>query len=174
MGKLNLNVGGPMDVIVKNKVAWPHEAILGGINRTRLTYNQLSLTQWVQGFCHNVLDERNNEKREHMISYMADLMEDATDFSWQNAKAAHAVLCCELERGTVTWGDVSRIDRIRRVHAQKHVPSTKSWGRSEGGHKPWFCKFFQKGSCVHSKDHEVGGRLHLCSLFAAGKNLTPC
>ena len=52
-------------------------------------------------------------------------------------------LCCELERGTVTWGDVSHIDGIRRAHAQKHVPSTKSWGRQEGGGveggcKPWF------------------------------------
>ena len=71
-------------------MAWPHEAILGGIIRTTLTYDQLSLTQLVQGFCHNVVDERDTKKHEHMISYMADLMEDATDFSWQNAKAAHA------------------------------------------------------------------------------------
>ena len=34
-----------------------------------------------------------------MISYMADLMEDATDFSWQGAKAAHTVLLCDMERG---------------------------------------------------------------------------
>ena len=37
-----------MDVIVINKVAWSHAR---GINRTRLTYDQLSLTQWVKGFC---------------------------------------------------------------------------------------------------------------------------
>ena len=30
---------------------------------------------------------------------MADLVEDATDFSWQGAKAAHAVLLCDMERG---------------------------------------------------------------------------
>ena len=34
-----------------------------------------------------------------MIQYMGELMEDATDFSWQGAKAAHAVLLCEFERG---------------------------------------------------------------------------
>ena len=45
-----------MDVLVKNKVALPHEAILGGINRSRLTYDQLSMLQLVQGFCNNVLD----------------------------------------------------------------------------------------------------------------------
>ena len=40
-----------MDVSVKNKVCWPYEAILGGLNRQMVTYDQLSLTQWVQGFC---------------------------------------------------------------------------------------------------------------------------
>ena len=34
-----------------------------------------------------------------MLYYLADIMSDATDFSWQNAKAAHAVLLCDMERG---------------------------------------------------------------------------
>ena len=75
-----------------------------------------------------------------MVSYLADLMEDATDFSWQGAKAAHAVLMCEMERGTVKWEDGDRIDRIRRAHAQKHVSHTrKNWARQDNK-KPWFCK----------------------------------
>ena len=38
-------------------------------------------------------------QRKKMLHYLGDLMEDATDFSWANAKAAHAVLLCEMERG---------------------------------------------------------------------------
>ena len=34
-----------------------------------------------------------------MLYYLTDIMSDATDFSWQNAKAAHAVLLCDMERG---------------------------------------------------------------------------
>ena len=56
--------GVNVDVSVKNKVLWPHEAILGGINRKRVTYDQLSLIQWVQGFCKNILEEES-EKRYH-------------------------------------------------------------------------------------------------------------
>ena len=41
-------------------------------------------------------------------------MEDATDFNWQNAKGAHAVLCCKLERDSLV-GDTTR---IRGTHAQ--------------------------------------------------------
>ena len=95
--KIKSKRGGNIEVHVKNKVSWPHEAILGGINRQ--SYDQLSLTQWVQGFCRNILEENSSEKKYIMILYMADLMEDATDFLWQGAKAAHAVLLCDMERG---------------------------------------------------------------------------
>ena len=54
---------------------------------------------------------------EIMVSYLGDLMEDATDFSWQGAKAAHAVLLCEMERGSFQWKDLDHIDHIRRAHA---------------------------------------------------------
>ena len=160
--KLKSKRGGPVDVYVKHKVAWPHEAILGGVNRSRLNYDQLTLSQWVQGFCKNILDEKDEGKREKMVAYMADLMEDATDFSWTGAKAAHAVLCCELERGTATWNDTTRIGHIRRAHAQKHVGQySKTWLKSgEVGRKPWFCKAFQSNSCQNSKDHEVNGKVH--------------
>ena len=86
---------------VKNKVLWPHEAILGGANRQRVTYDQLSLTQWVQRFCKNTLEEKSSKTKDTMVSHLSDLMEDATDFTWQGAKAAHAVLMCEMERGTL-------------------------------------------------------------------------
>ena len=56
----NQKRGGNIEVSAKNKVSWPHEPIVGESQRRRVSYDQLSLTQWVQG-----------------------LMEDATDFLWQ-------------------------------------------------------------------------------------------
>ena len=92
--------GGNVDVSVKRKVSLPHEPILGGDSRQRVTYDQLSLTQWVKGFCKNILEQKSSDRREIMVSYLGDLMEDATDFSWQGAKAAHAVKC-EMELGSL-------------------------------------------------------------------------
>ena len=43
----------------------------------------INLTQWVQGFCKNILDKSAGKKREHMIIYMSEVMEDATNFGWQ-------------------------------------------------------------------------------------------
>ena len=165
--------GGDVDVQVRHKVNWPHEAILSSVTRQRVAYDQLSLTQWVHGFCKNILacdqlsltqwvhgfcknilEEKSESRKDSMISYLGDLMEDTTDFSWQGAKAAHAILLCEMERGSLSWEDT---DRVRRAHAQKHIPSGKqNWGRADK--KPWFCKNFQTNSCP--KDHEVNGRVN--------------
>ena len=110
--------GGLVDVTVKKRVAWPHESILGGPSRQRITFDQMSLTQFVQGFSRNILEEKDGEIRECMIRYLNELMEDATDFSWSNAKAAHAVLLCDMERGIIQWGDTDKIDRIRRAQTK--------------------------------------------------------
>ena len=56
----------------------------------------------MQGVCSNILDQKSVSHQKSMVAYLGDLMEDDTDFSWQGAKAAHAVLPCEMERGTVT------------------------------------------------------------------------
>ena len=69
--KIKSKRGGAVDIIVKHKVTWPHEAILCGANRTLVTYDQLSLSQWVQGFAQNILDETDNGKLKHMISYIS-------------------------------------------------------------------------------------------------------
>ena len=169
--KIKSKRGGNVEVLVKCKVAWPHESVLGGVSKTRMLYDQLTMAQWVMGFTRNILDEEDLN-RERMLTYMSELMEDVSDFGWQGAKAAHAVLCCEMERGSVEWSDTKRIDRIRRAHAQHHrVDSTKTWSKSnqEGGQKPWFCKMFQSRSCTHTKDHELNGKIHIYVHFVRRK-----
>ena len=173
--KLKSKRGGPVDVIVQQKVSWPHEHILGGQNRQRLTYDQITMPQFVQGFVKNILDEQNLQNREHMLQYLGDIMEDASDFSWQSAKASHAVLLCEMERGKVTWQDTTRIDRVRRAYAQKHSSGRQNWGQKIGEKKPWFCKQYQSGSCTFDKDHETGGKTHrhICATcLSQGRQLS--
>ena len=134
-----------------------------------MTYDQLNLTQWVQGFAQNILDEKSQKNQRSTVTISYNIMADANDFSWQNAKAAHAVLLCDMERGAVTWDNCDKVDRIRRVHAQKHTQNSKSWAKtSEQGNmkKPWFCKPFQNGSCTF-QDHESNGKWqrHVCATF---------
>ena len=68
-------------------------------------------------------------------------MEEATDYSWQGMKAAHAVLLCEMERGFLDWENCDRIDLIHRAPAQKHIGTGKqSWSKTKNNKKTLFCK----------------------------------
>ena len=67
--------------------------------------------------------------REHMLDYVINLLDDTTDFSWASAKASHAVLLCRMEQGEIVrWSNTDKIDRVRRAHAQRHMPQTSSNG----------------------------------------------
>ena len=41
--------GGNIELLIKNRVKWPHEYVLSGLNKERVTYDQLNVTQWVAG-----------------------------------------------------------------------------------------------------------------------------
>ena len=89
--------------------------------------------------------------------------------SW--ATAAHAVLMCEMEHGSLQWEDTDRIDRIRRAHAQKHTAARGNRARpSDPGRKPRFCKNFQSGTCTHTRDHKFNGKTqqHNCAYCLMG------
>ena len=97
-----------------------------------------------------------------MLNYLSDLMEDANDFSWHGAKAAHAVLMCDMERRAVTWDDTACINRVRWAHAQKHVSNFRNFAKNGEmiNKRPWFCTLYQSGACTYAKDHESNGKLH--------------
>ena len=62
-------------MVVKQRVHWPHETILGGINQQRVNYDQLSLTQWIHGFTKNILEEKSAAHRDIMIACLGNLTE---------------------------------------------------------------------------------------------------
>ena len=150
--RLKSKRGGGVDVLVSKKVAWPQDSFFWrGVTKKRIYYDQLLLTQFVQGFAQDILEELSLKNRKAM--YLNDLMEDAFDFSWANTKASHTVLLCEMETDMVSWQDTQRIDRIRRAHAQKHS-STQNWANTSKVCAPTQEIMNQgvncKGICAHS------------------------
>ena len=68
MGKIKSQRGGTVDVFVSHKVRWPHEFVLSGQNKNRITNNQLSPVQWMAGFCRNIQEESDTKIQEHMLA----------------------------------------------------------------------------------------------------------
>ena len=121
-GKLKSQRGGSDTVWVKKQVPWPQNFVLGGNNKSRISYDNLTWCQWVSGFAMIAREETNLQIKNSMLDYLSEIMEDANDFSWQSAKASHVVLLCRMEEGKVDWADTVKIDRIRRAHAQRAPP----------------------------------------------------
>ena len=78
----------------KQHVKWPHEYVLAGNNKDRVAYNQLTITQWMAGFCRIMKEEKCEETKTSMHDYLIALLDDGNDCSWQSAKASHAFLLC--------------------------------------------------------------------------------
>ena len=56
------------------------------------------------------------QNHDHMLDYLINLLDDATDFSWASAKASHAVLLCRMEQGEIKgWVETEKIDWVRRA-----------------------------------------------------------
>ena len=169
--------GGPVEVLVPNRVKWPHEYVLSGNSKERISYDQLSITQWMAGFGRIMKEETNSEIKDSMLDYLISLLDDANAFSWDAAKASHAVLLCRMEQGEIKdYTESHKIDRIRRAHAQRHSYSSQNHQNvnkiGPKNVKSMPCIFYNKGTCNQPKTHETKGILyrHICSVcFTNGK-----
>ena len=171
-GRLKSQRGGPGDIAVKKLIDWPQNFILTGAHKTRPTYDDLTITQWVSGFVRCIQEEKSGDNRDLMLDYLGNLMEDASDFSWDSAKAAHAILLTNMEADRVKWSDTEKIDRLHRAHAQRHIShnqasATRSFGKKSknSGNKTGVnCRFFQEGNCKYPSHHKTAGTFfrHVC------------
>ena len=60
------------------------------------------------------------------LTYLANLLEDASDFNFESTKACHVVVLTNMEHDRFHWKDTDELDRCRRQHAQRHeVPPHK-------------------------------------------------
>ena len=170
--KVKSQRGGSVDFFVNHRIKWPHEYVLADQNKDRVTYNQLTLLQWMSGFCRSMREESNIQIKEYMLDYVINLLEDANDSSWASAKASHAVLLCRMEQGEVVgWSDVEKIDRIRWAHAQRHISQQATQGtktQEKNGTQPTkfvTCVYFNKNMYSQTKNHETKGVYyrHICA-----------
>ena len=163
-------------MVVPHRIKWPQKYVLAGARKERVQYDQLSMAQWVAGFCRIMKEESDVENKNSMIHYLIALFEDVQDFSWDSARASHAVLLCRMEQGDVkNYTETDKIDRIRRANAQRHpapsAVSSSSKKLSQKTNRYMPCTFYNQGTCSYSRTHDTKGVTykHICSAcFATG------
>ena len=98
--------------------------MLIGKDKKRPTYDQLCPTFFMAGCIKGAL-KLPQPNKDCKLQYLAKLLEDASDFSFEGAKACHAVVLTSMESDELSWQDKEELDRFRRQHAQRH-PSPDS------------------------------------------------
>ena len=168
--KIKSQRSGQVDVFVKNRIKWPHEFVLVVSQKERVSYDQLTMGQWMAGFCRTMREENCIQNKDAMLDYLISLLDDSNDLSWSSAKACHAVLLCRMEQGEIKdYTQTDLTDRVRRAHAQRHTPSTQNFSKNatkrDKNGRTMICQFFNQGSCMHQATHETKGVLyrHVCN-----------
>ena len=178
-GKFRSQRGGKEVVFVKRQVPWPHNSVLTGNTRERVSYDDLDIYQWVAGYAGICKDESDVDLKNIMLEHLIALMEDAHDFSWIGSKAAHAVILTKMEDCKLEWDDSLKLERIRRQN-QRAEPARGHAGPPSGKSKHMhsgkkICQYYQRKAC-HAKtaEHFAKGVCyrHICaSCFAFGHEL---
>ena len=103
-GRLKSQRGGPDDFRLSK--CWIGLKILFSLVVERL----LPLHQWVSAFVWCIQEEKSDATRESMLDYLGNLMEDASDLSWEATKASHAIALTNMEADRFKWTDTDKLD----------------------------------------------------------------
>ena len=83
------------------------------------------------------------------------------EFSWDAARASHAVLLCRMEQGEVkNHTKTKKLDRIRRANAQRRVFSSTNEAQNSQKKvkgKVLNCSYYNQCTCVHQRSHDTKG-----------------
>lgn len=150
------------DIVVRD-IAWPHYPVYVGPTRRPAKYSDLTPEQFVFGYIRNMQREPKAVKT-IMLNHLQDLMQDAMDYSWQNARSYHKLLLQQFEMDRLSWTDTEQIQEFRRIHAQR-APLAQSNHPGTTTGKPLYCAAFQKGNCQQTTDHNStrGFVRHICA-----------
>ena len=132
-----------------------------------IQYDQLSVVQWVAGFCRTLREEQNPQVKEHMLDYLIALMKDANDFSWDAAQGSHAVLLCRMEQGEVkNYTETEKLDRIILKDMWPILLRKFQIFQKKAKSKVHTCSYYNQGTCMHQKSHDTKSVLTVSNNLA--------
>ena len=140
----------------------------------RVTFDELTLGQFVIGFVTNMLDTHHVETQRNMLNEIVEMVKLAENISRPIARGAFAASMLKVEEESITWSDTRTLADHRLTYAQSAVflgsttmlprPSTPTPGN--GSLKKTVCKWYNEGTCPHSGDHfdSAGSTMfrHIC------------
>ena len=137
---------------------WPNEGFQGVHGRKRLSYDDLTLPQWVSGQLSNIYNIQDPSTVKHALLQLIMATKDASSLPWPTVRDAWAVSMHAVEEGRLSWDDTNQWS-FNRLGASQIALSNRQ-PTSQSNRK--ICKYYNDGSCSHESNH--GSYNHLCSF----------
>ena len=148
------------DKVVRD-IDWPHFHIYTQPGTEPMTYECLSIPEFTYGFLHMVDQPDASFDRGVMWDLLKIVMEDASEYPWENVRSFFWVVGSHVENDRMEWSDTASIAKLRVKHSQKHEIVLKPMAAAATQKKVRYCGPFQKGSCPEKGDH--AGLRHICA-----------
>ena len=139
---------------------WPNKSCVIGTARKHVTFDELSLGQFVIGFVNNVMDTQHLPTLKNMLSELVETVKLVENISWPIARGAFAASILKIEDESITWNDTPFLADHRLTYSQSAVfvgsttmspcPSRITPGNESI--KKIACKWYNEGTCPHSAD----------------------
>ena len=157
------------DTVIRD-IDWPHFHIYAPPGAEPMTFPRLSMAEFVYGFQLMVDQPDARLDRQIMWDILKGMMEDATEYPWQNVRDFYWVVGSHVENARLDWTDTAQIQKLRAKHAQKHEITVKKQAAQEGqSEKLRYCGLYQKGTCPEKADH--AGQKHMCAYCFRAKRM---
>ena len=146
---------------VEQQIDWPQmhvKRVVGG-KRENVAYTDLSVEEFVYGYIAMILTPRNNLDMLTMVKLLSILMQDAMDYSWNNARGFYDSIGWAVENGEMKWTDTDAIRDMQMMYSRTVFPDKKEQkpeGKTPLRQAPVgmkCCLAFQKRTCENTKDH---------------------
>ena len=136
---------------------WPNEGFTGGGAKKRITYDDLTLPQWVAGQLTNAIQIHDNDVLRSVLNQIIFAMRDASSLPWTVVREAYASSMHEVEEGRLAWSDSTQWALNRLSASQGALMNSRTLSQQNKGRT---CKFYNEGACNHEGHH---GYKHNCS-----------
>jgi hypothetical protein len=154
------------DVIIRD-IDWPHYHVYMGPNHAPATYEELSIPEFVYGYVCQLLDGKNNAKTKTIqLSYLRDIMREATDHPWANVRNFHGIVLSQMEMARLSWTDDDAIRNLRDTYVTRAPQLTAMHADSKGVNKR-YCLMYQDGRCKQAASEHTSTRgavHHICAF----------
>ena len=174
LGKRSGRVKTADDRVLK-QVDWPHYYIYRAGSASSTKYHDLTAPEFTYGYISQILEGKFDERDCKLkLRHLRDLMQDATDFSWENARNFHGIVLSQMERKRLTWQDTTKLQELRtryahnRQHTQnKSGKTTTAATSTTNSVKHEVCRKYNNKRCEQPGDHSNyrgANLLHVCEL----------